>query len=77
MRHAFSKVLTRRLIAVLFAGAVRALDLLQDILERPILIENVSSYMAFADSTMPEWEFISAIANEADCIIDNNFLFAR
>ena len=29
----------------------------QDILERPILIENVSSYMAFADSTMTEWEF--------------------
>jgi hypothetical protein len=49
----------------------------QDILERPILIENVSSYMAFADSTMPEWEFISAIANEADCgiLLDINNIF--
>ena len=49
----------------------------QDILERPILIENVSSYMAFADSTMREWEFISAIANEADCgiLLDINNIF--
>ncbi len=49
----------------------------QDILECPILIENVSSYMAFADSTMPEWEFISAIANEADCgiLLDINNIF--
>jgi uncharacterized protein len=49
----------------------------QDALERPILIENVSSYMAFADSTMCEWEFISAIANEADCgiLLDINNIF--
>src|SRR6202030_573486 len=49
----------------------------QDVLERPILIENVSSYMAFADSTMREWEFISAIANEADCgiLLDINNIF--
>jgi uncharacterized protein (UPF0276 family) len=49
----------------------------QDILERPILIENVSSYMAFADSTMSEWEFISAIADEADCgiLLDINNIF--
>jgi hypothetical protein len=49
----------------------------QDVLERPILIENVSSYMAFADSTMSEWEFISAIADEADCgiLLDINNIF--
>jgi uncharacterized protein len=49
----------------------------QDALERPILIENVSSYMAFADSTMPEWEFISTIAGEADCgiLLDINNIF--
>jgi uncharacterized protein (UPF0276 family) len=49
----------------------------QDALERPILIENVSSYMAFADSTMTEWEFISAIADEADCgiLLDINNIF--
>jgi hypothetical protein len=49
----------------------------QDALERPILIENVSSYMAFADSTMSEWEFLSAIAEEADCgiLLDVNNIF--
>jgi uncharacterized protein (UPF0276 family) len=49
----------------------------QDALERPILIENVSSYMAFADSTMTEWEFISAIADEANCgiLLDINNIF--
>jgi uncharacterized protein (UPF0276 family) len=49
----------------------------QDILERPLLIENVSSYMAFADSTMTEWDFISTIADEADCgiLLDINNIF--
>jgi uncharacterized protein (UPF0276 family) len=49
----------------------------QEVLERPILVENVSSYMAFADSTMPEWEFISTIADEADCgiLLDINNIF--
>ena len=49
----------------------------QDALGRPILIENVSSYIAFADSTMTEWEFISAIAEEADCgiLLDINNIF--
>jgi uncharacterized protein len=49
----------------------------QESLERPMLIENVSSYMAFADSTMTEWEFISAIAEEANCgiLLDINNIF--
>ena len=49
----------------------------QDELGRKILIENVSSYMAFADSTMTEWEFVSAIAGEADCgiLLDLNNIF--
>jgi uncharacterized protein (UPF0276 family) len=49
----------------------------QEMLGRPILIENVSSYMAFTDSTMTEWEFISAIAEEADCgiLLDINNIF--
>jgi uncharacterized protein (UPF0276 family) len=56
------------------AGRIRQV---QETLERPILIENVSSYMAFADSAMTEWEFISAIAEEADCgiLLDINNIF--
>ncbi len=49
----------------------------QDILERHILIENVSSYMAFRDSTLSEWEFLRAVAEEADCgiLLDINNIF--
>lgn len=42
---------------------------IQDFLGRQILIENVSSYLTYTESEMTEWEFISAIANEADCFI--------
>jgi len=49
----------------------------QDILERTILIENVSSYMAFRVSRLTEWEFLSAVAEEADCaiLLDINNIF--
>ncbi|MBA3536496.1 MAG: DUF692 domain-containing protein [Tatlockia sp.] len=42
---------------------------IQDFLGRRILIENVSSYLTYMQSEMTEWDFISAIANEADCSI--------
>ena len=49
----------------------------QDILGRSILIENVSSYMAYTHSTLTEWEFLTAVADEADCFIllDINNIF--
>jgi uncharacterized protein (UPF0276 family) len=39
----------------------------QERLGRRILIENVSSYVEFTHSTMPEWEFLGEIADRADC----------
>ena len=49
----------------------------QDFLERQMLIENVSSYMAFRDSTMAEWDFLAEIAERADCgiLLDVNNIF--
>jgi uncharacterized protein (UPF0276 family) len=41
----------------------------QDRLGRRILIENVTAYLAFAHSMMPEWAFLTAVAEEADCAI--------
>ncbi|ARG98122.1 MNIO family bufferin maturase [Legionella micdadei] len=41
----------------------------QDYLGQRILIENVSSYLTFTQSEMTEWEFISEIAQQADCYI--------
>ena len=49
----------------------------QDVLGRQILLENVSSYVAYADSTLTEWEFLASVAEEADCgiLLDvNNIL---
>jgi len=41
----------------------------QDTLARRILLENVSSYVAFAHSQMHEWEFLSEVARRADCLL--------
>jgi uncharacterized protein (UPF0276 family) len=39
----------------------------QDFLGRQILVENVSSYLAFAEATIPEWEFVAAVARRTGC----------
>src|SRR5215469_10115590 len=51
----------------------------QDVLGRRIMIENVSSYMSFASSTLTEWEFLAAVAQEADCaiLLDINNVFVN
>jgi len=41
----------------------------QDRLRRRILVENVTTYLDFADSAMPEWEFVSEVARRAGCAI--------
>jgi uncharacterized protein (UPF0276 family) len=51
----------------------------QDMLERTILIENISSYLEFSSSRLSEWEFLSAVAEEADCgiLLDINNIFVN
>jgi uncharacterized protein len=51
----------------------------QETLERTILIENVSSYMTFVYSTMSEWDFLRAVAEESDCgiLLDINNIFVN
>jgi len=49
----------------------------QERLGRRIAIENVSSYLTYAASSMPEWEFLAAVAERADCgiLLDVNNIF--
>jgi uncharacterized protein (UPF0276 family) len=49
----------------------------QDVLERPLVLENPSSYVTFAASTMPEWEFLTRMSEEADCglLLDVNNVY--
>ncbi len=56
------------------AERVRAV---QDYLELRVGLENTSSYMTYRASTMSEWEFVTAIAEEADCglLLDVNNVY--
>ena len=56
------------------ARRVRAV---QDRLGRRILVENVSSYLEYAHSTISEWEFLGELARRADCglLLDVNNVF--
>jgi uncharacterized protein len=48
-----------------------------EILERPLVLENPSSYVEFAASSMPEWEFLARLAEDADCglLLDVNNVY--
>ncbi|MBA2689960.1 MAG: DUF692 domain-containing protein [Burkholderiales bacterium] len=51
----------------------------QDYLGRRILIENVASYLAFTDSSIPEWEFIAEVSRRAGCgiLLDVNNVYVN
>jgi uncharacterized protein (UPF0276 family) len=56
---------------------VARVRIVQDFLERPLVLENPSTYVTFADSTMNEWEFISRMAEQTDCglLLDVNNVY--
>jgi uncharacterized protein (UPF0276 family) len=56
---------------------VERIRIVQDLLERPLVLENPSSYVTFAHSTMSEWEFIGRMAEDADCglLLDVNNVY--
>lgn len=49
----------------------------QDALRRQVLIENPSSYLRYRHSTIPEWEFLAAVAARTGCgiLCDVNNIF--
>jgi hypothetical protein len=51
------------------AFLVERIRIVQDFLERPLILENASTYLTFANSTMPEQEFLCRMAQEADCAL--------
>lgn len=48
---------------------IRSIRQAQDVLGRQLVIENVSSYIEFADSACSEWQFLSHVSQEADCLL--------
>ena len=48
-----------------------------DFVERPMILENLSSYVTYKSSAMNEWEFYNAVVEEADCgmLLDINNIY--
>ena len=59
------------------AHVIERVRIAQDTLERPLVLENPSSYVTFARSTMSEWEFLSRLAEATDCglLVDVNNVY--
>lgn len=49
----------------------------QDYLERPLILENPSTYASFNNSTLPEWEFLRLMTEETGCglLLDVNNVY--
>ncbi|NBB83118.1 MAG: DUF692 family protein [Alphaproteobacteria bacterium] len=54
---------TEEALAVL----ARNIETAQEAFGRQILVENPSSYVAFAQSTLPEWEFMAEVVRRTGC----------
>jgi len=56
---------------------VKRIRQVQDYLERPIALENPSTYLEFKTSSMPEAEFIARMAEESECslLLDVNNVY--
>ncbi|HEY5907785.1 MAG TPA: DUF692 domain-containing protein [Vicinamibacteria bacterium] len=59
------------------AHTVTRVRQVSEILERPLVLENPSSYLEFAASTFTEWEFLTELAEQADCglLLDVNNVY--
>ena len=55
----------------------RRIRQVQDRLGRQILLENVSSYLTYSESTLSEWDFLGEVAQRADCgiLLDLNNIY--
>lgn len=56
---------------------VTRISQVQDFLGRQMVLENVSSYLTYRSSELTEWDFLVAVAQEADCkiLLDVNNIF--
>lgn len=56
---------------------IERIKIVQDIIERPLVLENPSSYLQFKEDTLSESDFIREMANESDCrlLLDINNVY--
>lgn len=48
---------------------IERVRIVQDILERPLVLENPSTYVTFRQSTMHEWQFLKHLVEETGCYL--------
>ena len=55
------------------------IDEIQNVLQRPLLVENITRYLTWRDSTMPEGEFIAEVARRTGCgiLLDLNNVYVN
>ena len=56
---------------------IKRVHQVQDYLERPLILENPSTYMEFEMSTMTEWDYLTNLAEETNCglLLDVNNVY--
>jgi uncharacterized protein (UPF0276 family) len=59
------------------AHVAERISRVQERIGRRMLVENVSSYLTYTHSAMPEWEFLAEVAARADCgiLLDVNNVY--
>ena len=77
-RH-FNELLPLPYTAESLAHVATRVQEVQDFLGRLILVENVSTYLEFAASDIPEWEFVAALARRTGCglLLDVNNIWVN
>jgi uncharacterized protein (UPF0276 family) len=55
------------------------IEQVQEFIGRRFLLENVSTYVSYRHSTMPEWEFLTAVAERSGCgiLLDLNNVYVN
>ncbi len=58
---------------------IKRVKSVQEFLERPILLENVSTYFSYRHSRLAEWDFLKAVAEGARCgiLLDVNNVYVN
>jgi len=58
---------------------VEHVDAAQSFLNQQILLENASTYLEYAHSTMPEWEFVTELVRRSGCglLLDVNNIYVN
>jgi len=61
------------------AVMIEHVDAVQSCLQRQILVENASTYLEYAHSTMPEWEFVTELVRRSGCglLLDVNNIYVN